>query len=172
MERRATRTRTTLAVSLLALTLIAPWALGQDLTETRRLAEQGDADAQFNLGVMYANGEGVPQDEAEAVRWYRLSADQGNAFAQYDLGFRYAIGLGVPQDEAEAVRWYRLSADQGNADAQYNLGFSYSIGLGIPQDEAEGRALVSALSRSRERLRAVQPRGQVRQRRGCPQGRG
>ena len=137
MERRATRTRTTLAVSLLALTLIAPWALGQDLTETRRLAEQGDADAQFNLGVMYANGEGVPQDEAEAVRWYRLSADQGNAFAQYDLGFRYAIGLGVPQDEAEAVRWYRLSADQGNADAQYNLGFSYSIGLGIPQDEAE-----------------------------------
>ena len=50
MERRATRTRTTLAVSMLALTLIAPWALGQDLTETRRLAEQGDADAQYNLG--------------------------------------------------------------------------------------------------------------------------
>ena len=86
MERRATRTRTTLAVSMLALTLIAPWALGQDLTETRRLAEQGDADAQYNLGVRYANGEGVLKDEAEAVRWYRLSADQGNADAQFNLG--------------------------------------------------------------------------------------
>ena len=110
MERRATRTRTTLAVSMLALTLIAPWALGQDLTETRRLAEQGDADAQFNLGVMYANGEGVLKDEAEAVRWFRLAADQGNAFAQYDLGVMYANGEGVPQDDAEAVRWFRLAA--------------------------------------------------------------
>ena len=73
-------------------------------------------------GNAYAFGRGVPQDEAEAVRWYRLSADQGNAFAQYNLGVSYAFGRGVPQDEAEAVRWYRLSADQGNASAQYNLG--------------------------------------------------
>ena len=78
MERRATRTRTTLAVSMLALTLIAPWALGQDLTETRRLAEQGDADAQYNLGYRYVTGIGVPQDRAEAVRWLRLAADQGH----------------------------------------------------------------------------------------------
>ena len=86
---------------------------------------------------MYTIALGVPQDDAEAVRWYRLSADQGNADAQYNLGFMYANGLGVPQDEAEAVRWYRLSADQGNALAQNNLGLRYANGLGVPQDEAE-----------------------------------
>ena len=65
MERRPTRIRTTLALSLLALTLIAPWALGQapdPITEIRRQAEQGDADAQFNIGRMYSQGRGVPQD--------------------------------------------------------------------------------------------------------------
>ena len=73
MKRRPTSILTTLAVSVLALTLIAPWAVGQDpdaIMETRRLAEQGDADAQLNLGFMYATGEGVPQDATEAARWY------------------------------------------------------------------------------------------------------
>ena len=71
MERRPTRIRTTLALSMLALTLVAPGAFGQDpdtITEIRRRAEQGDADARLTLGSMYANGEGVLQDEAEAVR--------------------------------------------------------------------------------------------------------
>ena len=53
------------------------------------LAEQGDADAQYNLGVMYDNGEGVTQDDAEAVKWYRRAAEQGNAFAQHNLGVMY-----------------------------------------------------------------------------------
>jgi TPR repeat protein len=64
------------------------------------IAEQGDASAQYNLGVMYANGYGVPQDYAEAVRWYRLAAGQGNAKAQYNLGLMYYNGEGVPQDYA------------------------------------------------------------------------
>ena len=84
-------------------------ALGQDpdtITETRLQAEQGDASAQYHLGVRYSNGEGVLKDEAEAVRWYRLSADQGNASAQNNLGVSYANGEGVLKDEAEAVRWY------------------------------------------------------------------
>ncbi len=72
---------------------------------------------------MYDNGQGVPEDDAEAVRWYRLAADQGNATAQFNLGVMYDTGRGVPQDDAEAVRWYRLAADQGDADAQFNLGF-------------------------------------------------
>ena len=67
---------------------------------------------------MYADGEGVPEDDAEAVRWYRLAADQGLANAQYNLGVMYADGEGVPEDDAEAVRWYRLAADQGLANAQ------------------------------------------------------
>ena len=59
-----------------------------------RAAEAGDADAQYRLGVMYEFGLEVPQDEAEAVAWYRLAAEQGHATAQYDLGFSYANGLG------------------------------------------------------------------------------
>ena len=62
---------------------------------------------------MYRNGEGVPQDYAEAVKWYRLAAEQGDADAQYNLGLMYDNGNGVPQDYKEAVKWYRLAAEQG-----------------------------------------------------------
>ena len=72
--------------------------------ELRAKAEQGDASAQYNLGVRYATGRGVPQDDAEAVRRYRLAADQGDANAQFRLGQRYGTGLGVPHNDAEAVR--------------------------------------------------------------------
>ena len=137
MPQRPTSILTTLAVSLLALTLIAPWALGQDpdpITETRRLAEKGDVTAQLQLGFKYANGEGVPENDAEAVRWYRLAADQGDARGQYALGFMYDYGEGVAQDLAEAVKWYRLAAEQGDARGQYALGFMYDYGEGLPDD--------------------------------------
>jgi hypothetical protein len=81
------------------------------------LADQGDAEAQFNLGVMYRFGRSVPEDDAEAVKWYRLAADQGAASAQYNLGLMYVYGRGVPEDDAEAVKWYRLAADQGHPPA-------------------------------------------------------
>ncbi|MEH6478397.1 MAG: tetratricopeptide repeat protein, partial [Sneathiella sp.] len=72
------------------------------LQEWRPLAEQGYAKPQYNLGVLYENGKGVPQDDAEAVKWYRLAAEQGNAYSQHDLGVMYRDGDGVPQDGAEA----------------------------------------------------------------------
>ena len=97
----------------------------QTLDELCAQAEQGDADAQSNLGVMYANGQGVPQDAAEAVRWYRLAADQGYALAQFNLGFMYDDSRGLPQDNAEAAQWYRLAADQGLAGAQHNYPGSF-----------------------------------------------
>ena len=75
-----------------------------DSTKTK--AEQGVADAQYNLGVCYANGIGVTKDEAEAVKWYHKSAEQGVADAQYNLGVCYNHGTGVTKDEAEAVKWY------------------------------------------------------------------
>ena len=84
-----------------------------DVAELRSLAAEGDAKAQFNLGAMYADGQGLPQDDSEAVRWYRRAADQGYAAAQYNLGGAYVNGRGVPQDYGEAVRWYRHAADQG-----------------------------------------------------------
>ena len=85
---------------------------------------------------MYGTGEGVPQDEAEAVRWFRLAAEQGNADVQYNLGTIYGAGRGVPQDDAEAARWLRLAAEQGDALAQFDLGVMYVTGGGIPQDDA------------------------------------
>ena len=100
----------------------------------RPLADRGNASAQHNLGVMYSNGHGVPQDYIEAVKWYRKAAEQGFADAQFNLGNIYLNGRGVPQDYAEAVKWYRLAADQGNADAQINLGLMYANGQGVPQN--------------------------------------
>ncbi len=96
----------------------------------------GDADAQFNLGTMYEDGEGTPQDHTEAVKWYLLAAEQGHANAQFNLGLKYYYGEDGPQDHAEAVKWYRLAAEQGLADAQFNLGTMYEYGDGVPQDYA------------------------------------
>jgi TPR repeat protein len=86
---------------------------------------------------MYGNGIGVPQDCAEAAKWYLLSADQGYSDAQFNLGFMYDSGTVVPQDFAEAVRWYRLAADQGYDMAQDRLGVMYDNGTGVPQDYVE-----------------------------------
>jgi uncharacterized protein len=100
----------------------------------RPLAEQGDAGAPLFLGIMYDEGLGVPQNYAEAAKWYRLAAERGHALAQYNLGFMYSHGKGVPQDYAEALKWLRLSAAQGDAGAQNDLGFMYSKGHGVLQD--------------------------------------
>ena len=98
------------------------------LDELRALAEQGDAGAQFTLGLRCQFGLGVPEDNAEFVRWFRLAADQGHAGAQVNLWVLYANGEGVPLDDAESVRWYRLAADQGHAGAQHYLGLFYGNG--------------------------------------------
>ena len=82
--------------------------LTSDQIDRQRRAEQGDASAQINLGVMYATARGVPQDDAEAVRWFRLAAEQGHATDQYNLGFRYDAGEGVPQDYVSAHMWLNL----------------------------------------------------------------
>jgi TPR repeat protein len=86
-----------------------------------RAAAQGYAPAQFNLGLMYANGEGVPKDPAKAVELFQKSADQGNVDAQNNLGVMYYAGEGLPRDETKAKEWFKKAAAQGNADAQANL---------------------------------------------------
>ena len=107
----------------------------QDFVDSvRAQAERGDAVAQYNLGVMYAEGRGVPLDDTEAVRWYRLAAEQGDIVAQANLGLMYAEGRGVPLDDAEAVRWYRLAAEQGDVVAQVNLAVMYVDGRGVSAD--------------------------------------
>jgi len=102
----------------------------------RALADQGNARAQYDIGLMYGLGQGAPQDYAQALYWYLKAAKQGNAGAQYELGDMYARGLGVPRDQTQAVAWYSKAADQGHPVAQYNLGVIYERGQGVPQDYA------------------------------------
>ena len=144
-----TRIILVLMLSLLVLPAFAQWEEWDDkdlalfredqkeIDQLRTMADQGHAGAQYNLGLKYDAGRGVPRDYWHAARWYRLAADQGHAAAQYNLGSRYLVGEGVPQDDKEAVRWYRLAADQGHAGAQYNLGVMYDNGRGVPQDDEE-----------------------------------
>ena len=104
------------------------------LREWQPLAKQGHAAAQYNLGLLYANGQGVKKDDAEARQWYEKAAVQGHAAAQVNLGSLFDYGRGVPQDFKMAVRWYRRSANQGDDLAQRRLGLLYERGDGVPQD--------------------------------------
>ena len=109
-------------------------SLTSPLEDVRSCAEQGDANARFQLGSMYADGRGLPEDDEEAVRWYQLAAELGDANAQFQLGSMYAAGDDVPEDGEEAVRWYRLAAEQGDVSAQLRLGLMYSTGQVVPED--------------------------------------
>lgn len=123
--------------------------------EWQPLAEKGQAEAQFNLGVLYdqglgvntdyaqaqfnlavlhANGLGVAQSNAEAARWYRRAAVQGLSAAQFNLGVLYETGTGIIQDYRQAADWYRRAAEQGHAAAQNNLGLLYANGQGVTRD--------------------------------------
>ena len=89
-------------------------------------ALDGNAGAQFNLDILYANGWGVAQDHAEAARWFRRSAENGYDRAQFKLGSYYSVGQGVngrgiTQDSAKAIHWIRLAAEQGKVQAQRAL---------------------------------------------------
>jgi TPR repeat protein len=104
------------------------------LREWHPLAKQGQAAAQYHLGLLYANGQGVPKDDAQARQWYEKAAAQGHADAQANLGSLYDYGRGGPQDFKMAVRWYLRSANQGNDLAQRKLGLLYERGDGVPKD--------------------------------------
>jgi uncharacterized protein len=103
----------------------------------RPLANDGDAVAQFNLGLMCVTGQGVQQDDAAAALRFRKAAEQGYAFAQSNLGALYRDGRGVTQDYTEAVMWFRRAADQGDAVAEFQLGDQYAFGKRVPQDYSE-----------------------------------
>jgi len=98
-------------------------------------AEEGDVEAQFKLGRCYYYGEGVEQDKAEAVKWYRKAAEQGNADAQNSLANCYALGEGVPKDRNEFRKWLRKAAEQGKIESQEDLAADYW--LNDPRDIAE-----------------------------------
>ena len=100
-------------------------------------AEAGNADAQYRLGYMYANGRGVEKSNEEAAKWYRMAADQGDTTAQNILGNMYESGRGVEKSYEEAARWYQRAADQGYKYAQFNLGNLYYNGYGVEKSYEE-----------------------------------
>ena len=104
------------------------------LKEWGPLAEAGDRKAQYSLGVIYNNGDGIPQDYGQAAKWWKLAAEQGSAAAQYQLGILYLNGNGVLQDYKQTVKWWGLAAEQGYAAAQYQLGVLFRNGQGVLQD--------------------------------------
>ena len=101
------------------------------------LADAGNADAQVNIGVLHANGEGVPQSYPEALGWYRKAADQGDVYALNNLGLMYMRGQGVAASDRMAVTLYRQAADRNFAPAQFNLATMYAQGRGADLDKAE-----------------------------------
>ena len=107
---------------------------GKALERLQIEAAQGNASAQFKLGMMYRIGEGVPENAAKAAVWFENAAAQGNANAQYNLGVMYRIGEGVPENPTKAAEWFKKAAAQGNINAQYNLGMMYHTGDGVPMD--------------------------------------
>ena len=133
-----------LSLGLAGLVLAEPFEDAMDAYERgdyaitipllRPMADQGNAIAQYVLGVIYKNGQGVPKDDAEAVWWFRKAAEQKYSEAQFSLGSQYFRGLGVTKDYVEAARWYRRAAEQGHAAAQALLGVMYGKGQGVPKD--------------------------------------
>lgn len=105
----------------------------------RVAAEQGDVKGQYNLGLFYSEGKGVPQDYDQAAEWFHKAAEQGLAQAQHSLGLLYQQGHGVPKDPAQAVVWLGKAAEQGYAPAQTSLGLAYRDGLGVKKDSTQAR---------------------------------
>nr|NJM01811.1 sel1 repeat family protein [Desulfobacula sp.] len=122
--------------SVLAVIIVlfyGAFAFCGELQGLLKAAGQGDVDAQFNLGWMYAEGRGVPRDSKQAVYWYSRAAGQGDASAQFNLGMMYDTGEGVARDDRQAAYWYAKAGGQGIAVAQYNLGIMYDRGQGVVQ---------------------------------------
>lgn len=108
----------------------------QEVNGYRASAERGDSDAQNKLGHMYARGQSVAQDDAQAVFWWRKAAERGHADAQSNLVHMFLMGRGVAQDDSMAVQWVRRAAEQGHADAENGIGTMYASGRGVPKDDS------------------------------------
>ncbi|MDR3774623.1 MAG: tetratricopeptide repeat protein [Terracidiphilus sp.] len=111
--------------------------LAQEAQAYRVRAEQGEAEAQYDLARMYSRGRGVPQSYAEALQWYRAAANQNLEKAQYSVGYSYYYGYGTDGDFKEALRWFRLAADQKDPRAEDQIGIAYAVGNGVTADYSE-----------------------------------
>ena len=116
------------------------------LREWRPLAEQGDARAQFDLGLLYENGDGVPRNYAKARQWYEKSAAQGGAKAQFYLGMQCAFGEGGPLDLVQAHMWYSLAAGNGH------------VGAAVYRDDLARQMTSAQIAEAHKRTREWKPK--------------
>ena len=96
--------------------------MGSQFERVNKAAEQGDADSQFHLGLLYTLGDGVPKDDSKCIQLYTKAAEQGHVSAQAMLGFIHRKGIGVPKNPTAAIKYYTMAAEQGHAEAQHDLG--------------------------------------------------
>jgi uncharacterized protein len=110
-----------------------------DLEHTQTKADQGDAEAQFSLGLKFASGSDMTLDYPKAAYWYLKAANQNHPLAQFNLGLMFAGGQGVAQDEAKSATWMLMAAQQGDAGAQHHLGMRHRRAsfAGLPKDALE-----------------------------------
>lgn len=128
----------------------------------RKSAEQGNATAQNRLGLLYNQGQGVPQNRPLAKEWFEKAAEQGDAGAQVNLGTLYLLGQGAMESDQMALFWFRRAAEQQEALAFAKLGFMYEHGRGVPQDFIQAHMWYT-LSASRGEKRALTSRDQLAQ---------
>lgn len=105
--------------------------------ETKKLAESGNADAEYRLAQLYSLGSGVTKSDDEAAKWYRKSAERGDARGQSMLGVFYTNARGVPRNYDEAIKWFMKAAAQNSSHAMYNLGHMHGGGKGVKKDDVE-----------------------------------
>jgi S1-C subfamily serine protease len=115
-------------------------------------AEQGNADADYYLGLMYQNGNGVKKDYIKAHNWYLKSAQKGRAYAQHNLAYLYANGLGVSKDSAVAAKWFTRAANQDNKSSQIAIAIMYAGGIGVTKNEIEAYKWLLIAGRNEEKI--------------------
>ena len=117
----------------------------EEFKRTLVWAEKGKATAQFKLGTMFDNGQGVEQSYEKAVEYFTMAAEQGHPDGQFNLGNMFKYGQGVEQSYEKAVEYYTMAAEQGDADAQYSLGNMFYNGQGV--DQSYEKVLINRMKR-------------------------
>ena len=150
--------------NIFSKTFVSDFAESEKIRSELQSAEQGDPEAQLRIAVRYVEGDGVPQDDLEALKWHmlaaaqgmsesedyvdaylvaealqkdQLAAEQGEPNAQFNLATRYSEGNGLPKSNVEAIKWYRKAAENGHLQAQYTLGQWYELGRGTQENITE-----------------------------------
>lgn len=151
-----------LTSSCAAPSLSPPQALiaGPAVEEVLKRAQAGDLNAQNEVGILYSEGRGLPQNYLEAKDWFKKAADLGHAGAQVNLGTLYSLGQGAPYSDHMALFWFQKAAEQRNALAFAKLGMMYERGRGVPQSLVEAHMWYS-LSAAYGEKRAVEARTAV-----------